>query len=242
MATRGGSQRIPRPPDAEAGGPGPWQRLPQDWQRGVNLGRLRLAFRAGDTGQDRRHLEGPVWPGVPLTGEDRAPAAVLVVVFEESGEAEVVLTRRSSELRTHTGEISFPGGRLEPGETPAEAALREAKEEVGLDPAGVEVLGSLAPLSTASSRTALVPVVGLMEGRPVLLPNPAEVARAFTVRLAKLMSSSVYHRERWGKGSASRDVHFFELPGETVWGATAKVLVELLGRVASIPPDAAGRR
>lgn len=187
------------------------------------------------------HLVGPGWPGGPLTGEGRAPAAVLVVAFEESGEAEVVLTRRSPLLRTHTGEISFPGGRLEPGEAPAAAALREAKEEVGLDPAAVEVLGALAPLSTTSSRTALVPVVGVVDGRPALSPNPAEVARVFTVRLAELMSPPVYHQERWGQGDASRVIHFFDLPGETVWGATARVLVDLLGRVARVPPEAASR-
>lgn len=241
MTARGGTQRIPRPPDAAPGGRGPWERLPRDWQRGVNLRRLRLAFRAGDTAE-AGHLEGPGWAGGPLTGGARAPAAVLVVAFEESGEAEVVLTRRSSLLRTHTDEISFPGGRLEPSETPAAAALREAKEEVGLDPAGVEVLGSLAPLSTLSSGTALVPVVGVIDRRPALSPNPAEVARAFTVRLAELMSPSVYHQERWGRGEASRAVHFFELPGETVWGATAKILVELLGRVAVVPPEGADHR
>jgi 8-oxo-dGTP pyrophosphatase MutT (NUDIX family) len=168
--------------------------------------------------------------------DSRPPAAVLVVVFEESGDAEVVLTRRSSLLRTHTGEICFPGGRLEPSETPAAAALREAYEEVGLDPAGVEVLGSLSPLSTVSSRTGLFPVVGLVPGRPALLPNPAEVARAFTVSLAELMAPSVYHQEWWGDGESARVVHFFELPGETVWGATAKVLVDLLDRVVSVPP------
>jgi 8-oxo-dGTP pyrophosphatase MutT (NUDIX family) len=163
---------------------------------------------------------------------------VLVVVFEESGDADVVLTRRSSLLRTHTDEICFPGGRLEPNETPAEAALREAYEEVGLDPAGVEVLGSLTPLSTVSSRTGLFPVVGLVPGRPALSPNPAEVARAFTVSLAELMVPSVYHQEWWGHGESARAVHFFELPGETVWGATAKILVDLLDRVVSIPPAA----
>jgi 8-oxo-dGTP pyrophosphatase MutT (NUDIX family) len=253
VAARGGPQRIPRPPEARPGGSPPWDGCPRDWQRGIDLRRIRLAFRGGPAEEAGRSspsaLTGAVVeaPGslspqrAAVGGDGRAPAAVLVVVFEESGEAEVVLTRRSSLLRTHTGEVSFPGGRLEASETPAAAALREANEEVGLDPAGVEVLGALSAISTISSRAGLYPVVGLVGGRPALVPNPAEVERAFTVSLAELMAPSVYHQEEWGHGDSARVVHFFELVGETVWGATAKVLVDLLGRVVSVPPESSER-
>jgi 8-oxo-dGTP pyrophosphatase MutT (NUDIX family) len=208
--------------------------LPDGWRCRIDVGRVRLAFRTDPPGK----AAVPVAPaaGRPIGVAERGPAAVLVAIFEVAGEAEVVLTRRSSRLRTHTGEVCFPGGRLEPGETPWQAALREAREEVGLDPARVEALGPLTPTTTVASRAGLFPVAGLLDGPPRLLPNPAEVERAFTVSLAQLMAPCVYHEERWGQGASARAVHFFELPGETIWGATARVLVDLLARVASVPP------
>ena len=156
-------------------------------------------------------------------------AGVLVPLFEEAGEARVILTRRAAHLRSHTGEVAFPGGRLEPGEEPVAGALREAHEEVGLDPAEVEIVGSLAPLATLSSESRITPFVGLLERRPHLSANPAEVARVFDVSLAELVSDGVYREERWDlRGLGDRAMHFFELEEETVWGATARILMELL--------------
>jgi 8-oxo-dGTP pyrophosphatase MutT (NUDIX family) len=154
---------------------------------------------------------------------------VLCALFEEIGEAHVLLTRRSSNLRSHTGEVSFPGGRLEDGEAPVAAALREAGEEIGVDPAQVEILGQLSPLSTYSSRATITPFVGVLPARPKLTANPAEVERAFDVSLAELVSDGVYHEEVWDlPGVGWREMNFFELVGDTVWGATARMLVELL--------------
>ena len=171
-------------------------------------------------------------PHVELPGLDQPgsrPAAVLCALFEELGEAHVLLTRRSSNLRSHTGEVSFPGGRLEDGEAPVAAALREAGEEIGVDPAQVDILGQLSPLSTYSSRATITPIVGVLPGRPKLTANPAEVERAFDVSLAELVSDGVYHTEVWDlPGVGWREMNFFELVGDTVWGATARMLVELL--------------
>jgi len=165
----------------------------------------------------------------------RVPAAVLVPLFEEDGEARVILTRRSDQLRTHTGEVSFPGGRLDPGEAPMAAALREAAEELGLVPATVEILGQLPPLATVSSRSSITPFVGALPGRPVLHPNPAEVDLAFDVSLAGLAAEGVHREERWhrpelreGPELAHRAVHFFELDEDVVWGATARILHQFL--------------
>lgn len=160
-------------------------------------------------------------------------AAVLVALFEERGEARVVLTRRSAGLRVHGGEVSFPGGRAEPGESPEQAALREAAEEVGIEPAAVWVTGRLGALRTVSSGSRVVPVVGVLGRRPSYRPNAAEVARVFDVALAELLEDGVFHQERWpialdDGAKAWRPVTFFELAGETIWGATAAVLLELL--------------
>jgi 8-oxo-dGTP pyrophosphatase MutT (NUDIX family) len=167
-------------------------------------------------------------PRIELPGQVK-PAAVLVALFEEDGEARVILTRRSSRLRSHTGEVSFPGGRLDPGEAPLAAALREASEEVGINPADVEIVGQLSPLATMSSGAAITPFVGVLPGRLVLRANPAEVERVFDVSLAELASDGVYHEELWELPELGwRPMTFFHLIGDTVWGATARVLRELL--------------
>jgi 8-oxo-dGTP pyrophosphatase MutT (NUDIX family) len=135
-------------------------------------------------------------------------------------------------MRSHTGQVSFPGGRLDPGESEIEAALREAKEEVGIDPASVEVIGRLSSLSTITNPSAITPIVGLLPARPFLRPNPSEVARAFTAPVAELFAAGVYHDELWSlPGGAVRPIHFFDLDDETVWGATARMLRELLDRI-----------
>jgi len=156
-----------------------------------------------------------------------APSAVLVGLFEESGETRVLLTRRSAQLRTHRGQVSFPGGRIEPGESALAAAVREAVEEVGLEPSSVTPVALLAPAVAFASGAPITPVVATLPGRPVLAPNPAEVERAFDASLADLAAS--YWEERWMQtGRPTFSVHFFEVAGETVWGATARMLVELL--------------
>jgi 8-oxo-dGTP pyrophosphatase MutT (NUDIX family) len=172
-------------------------------------------------------------PVTRLEVESGSPAGVLLPLFEESDEARIVLTRRAAHLRSHTGEVAFPGGRLEPGEEPVAAALRETQEEIGLDPREVEILGELAPLTTMSSGSRITPFVGVVGRRPRLVPNPAEVDRVFDVSLAELISHGVYREERWDmRGLRDRPMHFFELEEETVWGATARILVELLELVA----------
>jgi len=233
-----GRQVIPRPSDATPGRAAPWAGLASDRRRGLGLARVRAALEA----RHRRlaAVEQVTFDELPDPGR---PAAVLVALFEEGGEARVVLTRRAGHLRTHTGEISFPGGRLDGTESPEAGALREAAEEIGLDPAAVEIVGRLTPLATVSSGSAITPVVGLLTTRPVLEPNPTEVDRVFDVALAELTSDGVFSEERWilpaGMVPANprlRDAEpdgafpmwFFELAHDTVWGATARVLMELL--------------
>lgn len=179
-----------------------------------------------------------------LPSRDGRPAAVLCLLFEESGETNVVLTRRSSHLRAHGGEVSFPGGRLRSGELPLHAALRETNEEIGLDTTTVEVIGELAPLTTLRSSALVYCFVGTFPGPgrdgQVLRPDASEVDRIFWVPLARLAEDGVFHEELWparpsgGAGAEPpqyRAVPFFVLEDDIVWGATARLLTELVSQV-----------
>jgi 8-oxo-dGTP pyrophosphatase MutT (NUDIX family) len=251
LTAPGGPQRIPRP-DGVRPGPGAWwSRADAAPPRLVPLARVRRALAESDPAVvdlragARAQREAPVRVAPEIADSvlddrlpmvDPRPSAVLCALFEEDGDTWVVLTRRSSRLRSHTGEIACPGGRLDPGETAVAAALREADEEVGIDPTTVEIIGELSPLATMSSRSAITPFVGVIGRRPQLRPNPAEVDRAFTVPLSELMAPGVYHEERWTfPGGGDRAIHFFDLPGETVWGATGMMLRDLLDRVYPSP-------
>lgn len=183
-------------------------------------------------------VSGPAVEGHPAEHDGAAPrpAAVLVAVFEEAGEAHILLTRRAATMRSHRHQVSFPGGRIDPGETPEQAAVREAFEEVGLEPEAVELLGLLPGLATFSGLAAITPVVGAVPGPPDLRPNPAEVERAFAVPLAELLADGCHWSERWPfPDGAVRAVHFFDLPLDLVWGATARILVTFLCQVLALP-------
>jgi 8-oxo-dGTP pyrophosphatase MutT (NUDIX family) len=179
------------------------------------------------------------------------PAAVLVALFEEAGEARVLLTVRSSRLRSHQGEVAFPGGKLDRDEGVDEGALREAYEEVGLDPSSVTVVGHLTAMPTVSSNTLMTPVVAVLAGRPTTTPAPDEVARVFDVALADFLADGVFAEELWavpgrhgadGQPGGEFPVWFFSVAGETVWGATARVLTELLCLVLGVPGPSSTRR
>ena len=117
--------------------------------------------------------------------------------------------------------------------TRSAAALREATEEIGLDPASVDIVGELSPLATVGSRSSITPFVGVLPARPQLKANPDEVELVFDIALAELMDEGVFREERWRwAGSDDRPMYFFELPDDTIWGATARMLYELLELVA----------
>ena len=158
-------------------------------------------------------------------------SAVLVALTDGVDGAEVLLTRRSVALTSHRGEISFPGGRVDGGETFEAAALREAHEEVALDPSAVRLGGRLDPISTMVSRSFIVPVVGTVDSQPVLHPAADEVERILWVPLGELTRLDTFREELWDFGGERRPIFFFELDDETIWGATARMLHQLL-RVA----------
>lgn len=212
----GGVQRIPRPTAWQAGDDRPPVAHPLTTDVDAIAARL-----------DGIEVGAPLAPAFP----NARPSAVLVALADGPHGAEVLLTRRSEHLSSHRGEISFPGGRLDPGEQPLDAALREANEEVGLDPAEATIIGELHHLNTVVSRSYIVPIVARLPGPLELEPASTEVERVLWVPLAELVRPDTYHAERWGSPPMDRLLYFFELDDETVWGATAHMLVDLLSRL-----------
>jgi 8-oxo-dGTP pyrophosphatase MutT (NUDIX family) len=217
----GGRQTIPRPPEWS---PGP----PPSWSSREQPGGLAVDHLARSVPPAGRPLE-PGFPGA-------RPSAVLIALAEGVGGAEVLLTKRSMVMRNHRGEISFPGGRIDPGESPLDAALREAHEEVGLVSELVRPIGELDHLNAVVSRSYIVPVVAHLVERVELEPASHEVDRVMWVPIATLLQPGAYRAERWGRTPTDRLIHFFELDDETVWGATAHLLVEMLDRAFSAWP------
>jgi 8-oxo-dGTP pyrophosphatase MutT (NUDIX family) len=173
---------------------------------------------------------------------DAAPlknAAVLVALVERPAGLSVILTRRSDTLRSHTGQVALPGGRCDPGETPWATALREAHEEIGLDPSHVTVAGLSTPYRTGTGYH-VIPVVGFVTPPFTLSPNPDEVADIFETPFVFLMDLANYE-QRQGKTPAGDERRFYALTWEDrlVWGATAGMLRALHDRLDGEPPKGA---
>ena len=216
MTVRGGPQYIPRPPNATLGGPAPWSGVATP-----SLDDIRHALATGRAPQPS-----------PLEATSHSASAVLVPLYELDGEVWIVLTRRSWQLRSHTGEVSFPGGRRDAGDVDLwDTATREAMEEIALDPADVVQIGELDHLATVTSQSFIVPYVGMLAGRPELHRNEDEVDAILHVRLSELLDPDIYREERWSWEGYDRSIHFFELVGDTIWGATGSMLVDLLRRI-----------
>lgn len=155
------------------------------------------------------------------------PAAVLVPLVNRPGGLQVLLTQRSADLPDHPGQISFPGGRLEPDDASlAAAALREAAEEIGLPPQQVSVLGHLAEYETVTGYR-VTPVVGWVEPPFELVPDPVEVADVFEVPLAFLLDPSNQQRHFRMLGALRRDFWAIPYHERYIWGATAAMLLIL---------------
>ena len=169
-------------------------------------------------------------PAALAPGAEAARAAgVLAPLYAVAGRPHLLFTVRSRDLSKHKGEISFPGGSRDPGDhSLEETALREAREEIDLDPAGVELLGPLPPVFAAVSNFVITPFVGwLGEGVPTLVPNPAEVAEVIYAPLTALAEPAIYHSELWQRFGAAHLIHFYDFGAYRIWGATARMLYSL---------------
>jgi 8-oxo-dGTP pyrophosphatase MutT (NUDIX family) len=140
-------------------------------------------------------------------------------------------------MRSHRHEVAFPGGRLDPTD-PSEwhAAVREAEEEVALDPALPRRIGELDSFITGGSLTFVTPFVGALPERPTLSPAEAEVEHILYVPLRELLLPEVYREEIWVRDGVRRSITFFELHGDTVWGATGAMLRQLLTLITNSDP------
>lgn len=140
----------------------------------------------------------------------------------------LVLTRRTDSVDNHRGQISFPGGSMDPGEDAVMTALREAQEELGVDPFCVEVLGQLSPLYIPPSGFCIYPVVAFAAERPAFAPSPHEVAEVLEVPFSHLLNPATRCEETWPIRGENMCVPFYTVGPHKVWGATAMVLCELL--------------
>ncbi len=161
-----------------------------------------------------------------VAGKQCRDAGVLVLIYPVDCFATMLLTVRKSDLNQHAGQISFPGGRHEPGESLNATALREAHEETGLDPEKVELLGSLTPLFVPPSNYCVYPFVGAVFHQPILVPEEAEVEQLLHVPMNCLLDPATRKEEPRMLQGTSVSVPYFDIEGHKVWGATAMMLAE----------------
>ena len=212
---RGGMQVIPRPKSWRLGDVSPW-------------------FESQDREIEIARIEGALINRVPAgirgripTGEER-DAAVLVCIYDED-DPHLILTRRSKNLSSHKHEVSFPGGRVEDSDYDLWAtACRESNEEIGIQTEGLNPLGRLDPIVTVGSRSLIHPFVTVLPKRPNLEPNASEVEKVLHVPLSELLLDEVWREEEWELPNGCVSITFFELEGDTVWGATALMIRQLL--------------
>jgi 8-oxo-dGTP pyrophosphatase MutT (NUDIX family) len=192
--------------------------------------RLRGTAPPGDLEREARAAFAPDI-AARLFPHPLVPAAVLVPIVERDAGLCVLLTRRTDHLRDHPGQISFPGGRIERADGgPGAAALRETREELGIDPARIEIIGYL-PVHPVVTGFAVTPVVGFVSSPFELRPDPHEVAEAFEVPLAFLLTpgAAVAGTRRWHE--IELPVWEFPYEGRRIWGATAQILRSLLNLI-----------
>ena len=193
----------------------------------------------GLTAEDlRRRFAAAAPPSASLYGDEGPrpdpaqlrPAAVLVPIVDRRPAPTVLFTRRAAHLKDHSGQVSFPGGRVHAGDASPEAtALREAREEIGLDPARVEVLGRLSETLVLQSAFRLTPWVASVPYPYPYVADPREVDEILHVPLSELQRPGAHRVEKREAYGMNLDVHYFDLGGEVLWGATARITWELLG-------------
>lgn len=177
---------------------------------------------------------GPVRPNFRHSSPAR-PGAVLICLYEEDEEIKFPLIKRTEYAGTHSGQVSLPGGKCEPGEDTVTTALREAGEEIGINRAGLRIIGTLSDFFVIPSNFIVTPVVAVASAVPLLQPDPREVTRILTGKLWEISrQDAIRHKEIMVGGTWQMMAPHFEIEGEVVWGATAMMLNELCHVVREI--------
>jgi len=213
-------QVIPRPDRWEIGGSSPWTELSVA-ERSVSLDTVLQRVAARGAGAYRESS---------YRGQPTRQSAVLVPVYARDGDGPtLILTRRAAHMRSHRHEVSFPGGRQDDEDASLQhTALREAHEEIALCSDTVSIVGELDRFVTGGSKSLVHPFVGHMAPPMGLMANPDEVELIRHVPLADLLADDVWREEHWTRDGHTITITFFELDGDTVWGATAVMLRQLL--------------
>ncbi len=185
--------------------------------------------------QLRARLEGAPAKALNLPGLALRESAVLAPLFLRGGKPYLVFTKRPMTLRTHAGQISFPGGARDPGDpTPLHTALRESEEELGILRGQVEVLGMLDEIPTIT-RFRIVPFVGVIPGDFVYLPSAEEIEEVLEVPVEALMDPAIHRSEKRLVMEEEREIYFYDYGPHVIWGATAQILKSLLAQLAQLP-------
>ena len=187
----------------------------------MDLETLRKKIEAALADRPRRVVER----------EDLIPSAVLLLLTNNAG-PRVVFAKRTERVAHHKGQYSFPGGIVETWDgSRLETALREAKEEIGLPPEAVEILGTLDDTETRATQFVITPFVGLIRQPVSYAPDGKEIERVLEVPLAALLDPANFRVELWERDDHTSPVYFYDYGGETIWGATARILKQFLDLV-----------
>ncbi len=182
---------------------------------------------------------------VPMARNNKRPSnlegsarvgAVLLLLYCKQESLHIVLTRRRDDLNSHAGQISFPGGRREPQETLPQTALRETEEEIGVSPTAITLLGTLTDIYIPPSDYEVHPFVGWYHNgkRPSFQPAVTEVAEILEVPLSHLLNPTTRKTGPWEFRGMKITVPYYDVDGHMVWGATAVMLSEFLGRLSGV--------
>lgn len=195
----------------------------------INLpGRLRPLAEGED---DPLSIDSP--HDADILPDSPVDASVLVPILHGENGLEVLFTKRTTRLKNHAGQVSFPGGRREPGDGDRlTTALRETHEEVGIVPANVTPLGCLNAVLTITG-FGVIPFVATVDQRAPFLHDPVEVDQVFTVPLEYILERSNYAEQRVLFEGKRRQIHVLRYDGHAIWGATARMLMDLVERVES---------